>query len=210
MDSSCESSVTEWIESLHRGSGDAAQKIWQRYIERLVREADRCLKALPRRSADEQDIAQEAFACFFRAVEAGRFPNLDDRDDLWQVLAMLADRRAKDQMRRELADRRNGGKVRDEAALSPPSNQSASGAAGFDQFESPDVTPASAEELIRLIETSFPNLQDEVLQQIALDRAQAYTNEEIAQRRGMSLRGVERKIHLIRSILERSFDEGPA
>src|SRR5262245_52849568 len=106
------SSVTEWIECLKRGScNDAACKIWQRYVEQLVREADRRLKNMPRRCVDGEDIAQEAFEAFFRGVRENRFSKLDDRDDLWQLLIMLADRRAHDFMRRELAERRGDGRV---------------------------------------------------------------------------------------------------
>jgi hypothetical protein len=37
------------------------------------------LQGLPRRAADEEDVALSAFASFCRAAEAGRFPRLCDR-----------------------------------------------------------------------------------------------------------------------------------
>jgi DNA-directed RNA polymerase specialized sigma24 family protein len=91
-------SVTEWIEDLKAGCPDAAQKLWERYVEQVVRIAHRRLGVRPRRAADEQDIAQEAFGSFFACIEARRFPRLDDRNDLWQVLLMLTDRKAKEHM----------------------------------------------------------------------------------------------------------------
>ena len=36
------------------------------------------------RLADEEDVALSAFDSFCRGAEQGRFPRLDDRDDLWQ------------------------------------------------------------------------------------------------------------------------------
>ena len=122
-------SVSDWISSLKRGSGDAAQKIWQRYYQELVRMTQRRLGHLRRQAADEEDIAQEAFACFFSAVEAGRFPQLEDRDDLWKILLMLVDRRAKDRIRKELAEKRGAGDVRGESALT--GGQSSTGAPGL-------------------------------------------------------------------------------
>jgi hypothetical protein len=85
-------SVTEWLHDLKAGSSNAAQKVWERYVEQVARVANRRLGGRPRRAADEQDIAQEAFASLFRCAKAGRFPRLDDRNDLWQVLVMLTDR----------------------------------------------------------------------------------------------------------------------
>ena len=84
-----------------RGDSYAAQKLWERYLDRLVRLARRKLGGAPRRAADEEDVAIAAFANFYRGVEAGRFSKLDDRDDLWQLLIVLTERNAIDQIRRE-------------------------------------------------------------------------------------------------------------
>src|SRR5262245_9951905 len=78
-------SVSLWLERLRAGDAAAAQPIWERYYERLVRLARRRLPTRIR-SADEEDVAQSAFHSFFRAVEQGRFPALADRDNLWAVL----------------------------------------------------------------------------------------------------------------------------
>src|SRR5262245_26561831 len=99
---SARSSVTDWIKGLKDGQADAESKIWHRYVEQLIGDAHRRLKNLPRRVVEGEDIAQEAFAGFFRGVQEHRFSKLDDRHDLWQLLIMLVDRRAKDHLRREL------------------------------------------------------------------------------------------------------------
>jgi DNA-directed RNA polymerase specialized sigma24 family protein len=205
---STQSSVTDWIAGLKRGADDASRKIWHRYVEQLVREADRRLKIMPRRVAAGDDIAQEAFAAFFRGVESNRFLRLEDRHDLWQVLIMLADRRAKDHIRRQLGPQRGAGQVRGDSVLEPPADRSVSGAAGFDIIAAPPVTPESAEALIRLIQRSFPELADEQLQRIALDRVANYSVQEIARRHGIGLRTAERKLELICQILKRSTDKG--
>jgi RNA polymerase sigma factor (sigma-70 family) len=199
--------VTEWIGELKNGRADASAKIWRRYVEELVREADRRLKNMPRRAVEGDDIAQEAFAAFFRGVERQRFSRLDDRRDLWQVLIMLADRRAKDQMRRELGPQRGLGRVRGDSVLEHAGDETASRAAGFDNLPAPLVTPESAESLVHLIQHAFPELGDEELQRIALDRAANYTMAEIAERHGISLRTAERKVELICRILKESAAE---
>lgn len=201
--SAANSSVTDWIDSLKGGSPAAVGKIWHRFVERLVREADRRLRSLPRRAVDEEDIAQEAFEGFFRGVQAHRFSKLDDRNDLWQILIMLVDRRSTDQIRRVLGHNGNklkelGGSVIDLAA-----DRTEAGGRGQD-FQAPAVTPASADELVALIRRSFPKLDDEQLLQITLDRASNYSVAEIADRHGMTLRTVERKLELIRHILEQT------
>jgi RNA polymerase sigma factor (sigma-70 family) len=198
------SSVTEWIDELKCGGADASAKIWRRYVEQLVREADRRLKNMPRRAVEGEDIAQEAFAAFFRGVERQHFSRLDDRHDLWQVLIMLADRRAKDHMRRQLGPQRGLGQIRGDSVMEPAGDETASRSMGFDKLPGPLPTPESAEALIRLIQRSFPELRDEELQRIALDRAANFTIAEIAERQGISLRTAERKIELICRILKQS------
>jgi DNA-binding NarL/FixJ family response regulator len=48
-----EDSVTVWLAALKAGDADAAQKLWQRYFETLVRLARDRLRGAPRTVADE-------------------------------------------------------------------------------------------------------------------------------------------------------------
>lgn len=115
--SSYRSSVSDWLDSVKHGSDSAARKIWERYVEQLVREAKRQLARNNCGLSDGDDIAQEAFAGFFCGIQEGRFSQMHDRDDLWQILIVLANRRATDCRRREWAMRRSG-PVRDGTAKS--------------------------------------------------------------------------------------------
>ena len=92
--------------------------------------------------------------------------------------------------------------------MEPAADRSVSGGAGLDNLAAPPVTPESADALIRMIQCSFPELADEELQRIALDRAANYSVEEIAERHGMGLRTVERKLELICRILKRATVKG--
>jgi hypothetical protein len=63
------------------------------------------LRGVPRRAADEEDVALSAFDNFCRAAEHGRFPDLADRDDLWQLLLVLTDRKRWLQLIRQIWDK---------------------------------------------------------------------------------------------------------
>ena len=82
-------SVSEWLGQLRDGDPAAAQKLWQRYFLRLVGLARTKLQGTPRRAADEEDVALSAFDSFCRGAEQGRFPQLSDRDNLWDLLVLL-------------------------------------------------------------------------------------------------------------------------
>src|SRR5262249_36398416 len=64
----------------------------------------------PRRAADEEDVALSALASFCRGAEQGRFPRLEDRDDLWALLVVIAARKAVDLRQREGRQKRGGGR----------------------------------------------------------------------------------------------------
>jgi len=100
MQSDCEGSVTHWIGDLKSGGDSAAQHLWERYFERLVRLARKKLQNArrPRTAADEEDAALGAFDSFCRRVDRSRFPRLTDRGDLWRLLVVLTAPKALDQM----------------------------------------------------------------------------------------------------------------
>src|SRR4051794_14027889 len=108
---SSEGSVTHWIARLKAGDHAAAQPLWEGYCRRLAALARARLRAAPRRAADEEDVALSAFDSFCRRAERGQFPRLADRDDLWQLLVVITERKAIDLMRREGRQSRGQGKV---------------------------------------------------------------------------------------------------
>jgi len=57
-------SVTGWIDQLKIGDERAAQEVWNRYFDKLVRLARKRLAAVPKRVADEEDVALSAFNSF--------------------------------------------------------------------------------------------------------------------------------------------------
>jgi RNA polymerase sigma factor (sigma-70 family) len=188
-------SITRWIGNLKAGGDAAAQPLWERYFDRLVRLARNKLRNRPGRAAveDEEDAALGAFNSLFRGVPAGRFPQLADRDDLWRLLVVLTIRKVLDQLRRELAAKRGGGQAVAEAE------------AALDQLVGTEPTPEfaalMAEQYQRLCQ-ALEALEDGSLRPILDLRLEGYDRAEIAARLGCAERTVTRKLKMIRRTFE--------
>lgn len=196
-----EESVTLWLRQLAQGDDQAAQLLWERYFDELVRVARRKLAMASRRVADEEDVALVAFNSFCNGVQAGRFSRLDDRDDLWQILLMLTARKAIDQRRHDEAEVRGAGAVRGESVFSPV-GQRGNGITSIEQVVGEAPTPEFALAVSEEMESLLLRLDNDELQlrDISLAKLEGKTNAEIAQCFNMSLRSVERKLSLIRRI----------
>ena len=199
MSNEPQGSVTHWIGALKAGDDEAAQRLWERYFDELVRLARAKLGGLPRGEADEEDVALSAFHSFCRGAARGRFPRLDDRHDLWPLLVTITARKVLDQAERLNRKKRGGGRVRGESDVHG-GDPEASGT-GLDRVVGREPTPAFAamvtDECRRLLEA----LGDETLRRIALLRMEGYNDPEIAARLGCGLRTVGRKLELIRKTL---------
>ena len=94
-------SVSRWIAALKHGDPAAAQPLWKRYYRQLVALARKMLRSSRRRAVDEEDVVQNVFHSFFRAVAEGRFPQLDDRDSLRRLLVVITANKALRQLKHE-------------------------------------------------------------------------------------------------------------
>jgi RNA polymerase sigma factor (sigma-70 family) len=193
-------SVTTWIELLRQGDRAAAQPLWERYYRQLVRLARRRLQGIPRRAADEEDVALSAFASFCRGVERGQFPQLADRKDLWNLLVVITAHKALDLAAQQRRQKRGGGKARGGSALQPA--EGGEGRRGIEEVigrePTPDFAAQVAEEYRRLLDAL-----GEGLRQIAVRKMEGYTSAEVAGQIGCSLATVERKLRLIRHTWEK-------
>lgn len=88
-------SVTQWLFALRRGDSDAAHQLWERYFRRLPRLARRNLGQRTRATAfDEEDVVTSVLGEFFLKVERGGYPEVGNRDELWQLLVVITIRKA--------------------------------------------------------------------------------------------------------------------
>jgi RNA polymerase sigma factor (sigma-70 family) len=189
-----EGSITIWVGALKAGDRAAAQPLWEAYFRRLVGLARARLHATSRRVADEEDVALSAFDSFCRRAAEGRFPKLEDRDDIWQLLFVLTVRKAIDHARREGRLSRDAGRVR---SLQDLGDLEAGELVGLEP--TPELAAQFADECRRLLDS----LGDETLRSVAQWKMEGYTNAEIAQRLGCVEQTVERKLQRIRRRCQR-------
>jgi DNA-directed RNA polymerase specialized sigma24 family protein len=193
-----EHSVTRWIAFLKSGDQSAAQELWIRYVTRLVRLARVRIGSSPRRLADENDAANTVSHDLLMGIEQNRFPDLEDRQDLWQILVMLTEREAVSLRRKELAAKRGGWRVFRESELAdanPLQGRAMEQMVGDEPTA--EFAALCAEQLTeRLATLSF----DPILSQIAQAKLSGYSNSEIARRLSLSLRTVERNLAFIRKL----------
>jgi DNA-directed RNA polymerase specialized sigma24 family protein len=183
-------SVTTWIHALSAGNTDVAQNLWERYFQRMVELARNKMRAATSRASDEEDVALSAFHNFCQAASEKRFPRLENRDDLWQVLVMLTARKALDQRKYELR------KKRSEATTRPLDDVALDTVIG----EAPD--PAFAAMVADEFRTLLAKLDDDQLRNIAIRKLEGYTNDEIADELSCTVRTVGRRLALIRDLWE--------
>lgn len=189
--------ISLWLRELQAGDSRAAQPLWENYFVRLVALARARLPLGARAAADEEDVALSAFKSLCLGAARGRFPQLDDRDDLWRLLVVLTARKAIAHLRREGRDKRGGGRVLSGADAHDEDGGLVARAVGSEP--SPEFVAEMAEECGRLLAA----LPDEGLREIALLKMEGYTREEIAERIGRSVSSVARRLELIREAWER-------
>jgi RNA polymerase sigma factor (sigma-70 family) len=177
-------SVTHWIHEVRSGAeGDAQQRLWERYFGRVVALARAKLGNL-HAYEDEEDIAISAMKSFFMRASRGCFPQLSDRTALWPMLVTIAVRKTTDVQRRQLAERRD---VRRAASLEE----------ALAAEPTLEVADRLCDETNRLLDV----LEDESLRTVAGLKLEGYSNQEIADRIGKSVKTVERKLSLVRAQL---------
>jgi DNA-directed RNA polymerase specialized sigma24 family protein len=155
------------------------------------------LRSAPKRAANEEDVALSAFASFCRNAEAGRFPDLSDRDSLWRLLAAFTARKAVHHVRDAARLKRGGGMT--------PADGSGVLADVLGREPDPGLAAEVADECDRLLAV----LGDADLKQVALLRMDGHSVEQVAAAVGCAPRSVKRKLQLIRAIWAREAGDDP-
>jgi DNA-directed RNA polymerase specialized sigma24 family protein len=189
-------SVTQWLKQLSEGDRAAVQRLWERYFQNLVQLARRQLEGVPAYRADPEDLALSAFKSFCLAAEQQRFPRLEDRDDLWQILVMLTQRKAANLREYHRTARRDHRREALQADLAP--DDAPDRIEFFQRIEGREPDPAFAAEVAEECRHLLQQLPDERLRRIALLKLESYTNQEIAGVLNCAPTTVERKLARIR------------
>jgi DNA-directed RNA polymerase specialized sigma24 family protein len=183
-------SVTHWINDLKSGGQEAATRLWGRYFDGLVHIARDRLREAPLGKADAEDVAISAFHNLCLGAARGRFPELQDRENLWKLLLTITAQKALDHRRRESRLKRGGGRTG--VATGTDTADTLAQVAGREP--SPEFAAQMAEQYSLLLD----RLGDETLRRVAARKMEGYTNEEIARELDCGLRTVERKLGVIR------------
>ena len=187
---SSDGSITHLITRLKQGDRAAAEGVWRAYFQRLVALARTRLRGATG-LADEEDVALSAFDSFFRGAERGRFPALEDRNDLWQVLFVLTVRKAINLVKHEGRRSRGGGRL---VSLSDLDGLP------LDEVIGPVPTPELAAQMVDEFRLLLGRLGDDTLRSVALGKMEGATNREIAVSLGCIEQTVERKLRRIRGL----------
>ncbi len=189
--------VTHWIVKLSDGDEQAAQALWNRYFDMLVRLARRKLAEVPRREADEEDMALSAMNSFCRGMANRKFDKVENREDLWKLLVTITARKVTAQQRRHFAAKRASGRVRGESVFIRQSDDEGADA-GIGEVLGHEPTPELANMVADDCRRLLDALDDESLREVAILTLEGYTTAEIAEKQGCVRRTVQRKLERIR------------
>jgi DNA-directed RNA polymerase specialized sigma24 family protein len=193
MMSNSHNSVTEWLQQTQEGQESAVGRLWERYFEQLVAVARRRLGHAKPVVVDEEDLAAAVLTSFIAGVQNGRIRTLQNREHMWRLLEIITQRRAADTFRSLNAAKRGGyGEVERRAVSNAELPVRVDDVA--DRAPAPGFEMELREELQRLRDL----LPSEDFREIAELKLKGFSNREIAEQTGRSLRSVERKMSVIR------------
>ena len=180
-------SVTNWIVALRDGDHIAAQNLWTFLRRRLVSHAERRVDRAG--SYDEEDVALSAFGVLCAGIQEGRYDEIDNRDDLWRLLAVITTNKARKRALHENRVKRGGkfSRIADEEAF-------------FETVTSVDPPPDLVISMQEECERMLNLLGQDELKMVVLLKVEGYTNEEIGKAIGCTRRSVQRRLALVKNI----------
>lgn len=184
-------SITILFQQLRDGDPDSANRLWERFFERLVSFARSQMQHANRRVSDEEDIACGVMTALCCSADLQQLPKIDNREDLWHLLLAWTRHDIVDHLRKENRLKRGGGRVRGDSVFAASPEGSAD---VIDSSPAPDVVAEMQEQYERLLE----RLPDDLLRSLAVDKMRGATNAQLAEKHHVSTRTIERKLELIR------------
>jgi RNA polymerase sigma factor (sigma-70 family) len=198
--------ITLWIDQLRRADDLAANKLWNHFVCRLHEIAKKKLCAQTRRVYDEEDAAQSAFHSVCAGLQAGRFPDLHDRESLWGLMLKITCQKISNRHRFDHRQRRDNRRTFSESVFMNR-NETVSNAEALSREPSPEF----AAEFSDVWQKLFGCLDNPELTTVATLRLEGFTDSEIARQLDCSRRTVQRRLEIIRrewAVLEQMSDVG--
>ena len=201
-------SVSHWLRELKAGDGNAVEAIWNRYYQRIVEFAIRKMKINPDRSVDGEDIAQITMHRLCFSLASGRYPLLDDRQQLWDLLVVFTLNRIRKHLRACNSQKRSLPKTPENRNSDPNEDASQSVVLEFKRLQaiedlrSPEA-PAIMADMVRFwldrLDREDPSGE---LKQIAVWSMEDISGSEIARILKKRKSAILQKIRLIRLLWE--------
>ena len=181
-----------WLQNVQNKKDGYEAQAFDRYANRLVELAKSRLPLKIRPRVDAADIVQSAFFSFFSRHRDGRFM-FNESEDIWRLLAAITYRKVQKKINYHKRKRRD---------VNAESNASSDGKAQR-ELNSPTASSLAVfNETYLRIANRLPKKHQQVLQM----RIEGFSAEEISGRLGVSVRTVNRGLHLIRKIATDSLE----
>jgi DNA-directed RNA polymerase specialized sigma24 family protein len=190
-------SITQFFERLRNGDRTAAGPLCERFLPRLIALARHTLAGRPQRVAGAEDAVQAALVDFWQQAERGELVGEMRRENLWNLLGLMTVRKAMQQVRKETAQKRGGGKVMSLAG-------GEDSAAHHRLAQSLAVLPTHEFDLH--CEELLLQLSDD-LRLFALLRLMGHETADIARLLDCTQRKVQRKLELVRLRWEKELQD---
>lgn len=173
------------------GDQDAAKKLFERYVEKLVALAKRRISERLSARIDAEDVVQSVFRTFFLRAREGQF-KIQDPDDLCRLLARMTVHKTLRKVEHHTAAKRDAG-----AELRQGQDAQQRLAEFLDREPSPDAANMFLDQLEHFMTQLKP-----AEQQILEMRMQGHSTEEIAEKLHTYDRKIRRVMERIRGLAE--------
>lgn len=184
-----EDSVMDLWQRMQDGDDSAIPLLWNRYFPRMVALARQSIAAQARSRTDPEDAAQSAFFSFWELSRERLETSLQDRNQLWKLLARITVRKVIKSLRRDMAEKRGSGRTIGEAGFADDEMR-------LDQM----ALAASSDPEVDVIVDELIDGLEEDLRPFVLMRLMGYRNAEIAEVLECTERTVERKLGAVRMV----------
>ena len=191
--------VTIWIEQVRQSDDEAIKHVWQHFADGLQEYARGKIHPKTRRVYDEQDAVQSMFLSLCQGLKADRYPDLQNRDNLWRLMLVMTGRKISKRHRFDRQLKRDNRRLLTDSYFVQNSQDR----------NSPNLYPSAAEPTPELLaefaDTSsalIEALGTDNLKDVALLRIEGLDDCEIASRLQCSRSTVQRRLVMIRKIWE--------
>jgi DNA-directed RNA polymerase specialized sigma24 family protein len=192
-------SVTRWISAMRQGDPEAIRRLVERYFGKLRKLSQERIRRGAPIFEDGEDIAIQVLTSVCQKVEEGKYPDLQNRDDLWYLMIFVAHRLVIDRRRS-----RKNLSLQSPVDLEPiPREETLEGALeaidnDMDTFLAEDAeSDFQLLEIIDCWQEMIRQIKDPVAKKVAQLKLEGHSNREIAALLDIVPRTVERKSELI-------------